>query len=116
MQILVHLLLLTETKLDPPRDEHSGPLMGSPQSPSKRGKRRSHENGEPELSRETLEEQLEMFMDRVAMWQLMGSLDEREGGGSHSAKSAVPTAKGKGKATDDRDWMQAFCEDIVEAL
>ncbi|KIP02449.1 hypothetical protein PHLGIDRAFT_37894 [Phlebiopsis gigantea 11061_1 CR5-6] len=77
---------------------------------------RMERRDEPDLSREAVEEQLEMFMDKVAMWQLMESLDEREGGGGRGAKSMAPSGKGKGKAVDDRDWQQAFCEDIVEAL
>jgi len=41
-------------------------------------------------------------MDKLAMWQLLGSID------SHGIN-----ASGDGKPKDDRDWMQIFCEDVV---
>ena len=53
---------------------------------------------------------LEMFMDKLAMWQLMGSLDDTR------RATANVSAKGNGKEPDDRDWMQIFCEDVVERL
>ncbi|KAF8186022.1 hypothetical protein BJ912DRAFT_972640 [Pholiota molesta] len=49
----------------------------------------------------TTEEHLEAFMDKLSMWQLVGSLDR-----------AKPTTSQK--KTDERDWTQAFLEDIVE--
>lgn len=114
MQILVHFLLLTAPT--PPESEQAPDVTDankSPQSPSKKRKRNSTGDGEHLMSRETLEEQLEMLMDKLAMWQLMGSLDERGRGGGGT--SAGISAKGKRKEADDRDWMQIFCEDVVEA-
>ncbi|KAJ7302962.1 hypothetical protein DFH08DRAFT_904435 [Mycena albidolilacea] len=46
----------------------------------------------------SLEDRLEAFMDKLSMWQLVNTLDE---GMLHRNKA-------------DRDWMQVFCEDIVE--
>jgi hypothetical protein len=45
----------------------------------------------------TLEDRLEAFMDKLSMWQLVSTLDE-----------------GLLHRKDDRDWMQVFCEDVVE--
>ena len=45
-------------------------------------------------------------MDKLSMWQLMATLDEQA--------AERKWAKGKQKAADERDWMQAFCEDVVE--
>lgn len=45
----------------------------------------------------SLEDRLEAFMDKLSMWQLINTLDE-----------GLLHRKG------DRDWMQIFCEDVVE--
>lgn len=42
---------------------------------------------------------LEAFMDKLSTWQLVGELED------------VPD-----KRKEDRDWMQRFCEDVVEPL
>lgn len=49
----------------------------------------------------SIEDQLEAFMDKLAMWQLIGGIDESNGG----------SASTKG---DERDWTQIFVEDVVE--
>ena len=41
-------------------------------------------------------------MDKLAMWQLLSSIDDH---GINTSSS--------GKSKDDRDWMQIFCEDVV---
>ena len=41
-------------------------------------------------------------MDKLAMWQLLRSIDD------HGI-----AASGSRKSKDDRDWMQIFCEDVV---
>jgi len=41
-------------------------------------------------------------MDKLAMWQLLRSIDD------HGLSTSS-----NGKSKDDRDWMQAFCEDVV---
>ncbi|KAJ7147622.1 hypothetical protein C8R43DRAFT_856154, partial [Mycena crocata] len=45
----------------------------------------------------SLEDRLEAYMDKLSMWQLVTTLDE-----------------GLLRRKDDRDWMQVFCEDVVE--
>ncbi|KAJ7618982.1 hypothetical protein DFH06DRAFT_1362186 [Mycena polygramma] len=45
----------------------------------------------------TLEDRLENFMDKLSMWQLVNHLDE-----------------GLLHRNGERDWMQVFCEDVVE--
>ncbi|KAJ7173477.1 hypothetical protein C8R46DRAFT_1082932 [Mycena filopes] len=60
-------------------------------SPSK--KRRKI--GEPPAP--SLEDRLEAFMDKLSMWQLVSTLDT-----------------GLLHRKDERDWMQVFCEEIVE--
>ncbi|KAF8578202.1 hypothetical protein K439DRAFT_1362758 [Ramaria rubella] len=54
-----------------------------------------------------MEDRLEFFMDKLSLWQLVASLNTT--GSSHQAPSQ-PTEK------DQRDWMQTFCEDVVEPL
>ena len=41
-------------------------------------------------------------MDKLAMWQLLGSID---GHGINTSSN--------GELKSDRDWMQIFCEDVV---
>lgn len=41
-------------------------------------------------------------MDKLAMWQLLRSIDD------HGINV--------GKLKDDRDWMQVFCEDVVQEM
>jgi hypothetical protein len=53
------------------------------------------------------EERLESFMDKLSTWQLLGTLDIPISAGS------VPGAM-KSSLKDERDWMQVFCEDLVE--
>ena len=42
-------------------------------------------------------------MDKLAMWQLLRSIDDH---GIYASND--------GKSKDDRDWMQIFCEDVVQ--
>ncbi|KAJ6621451.1 hypothetical protein B0H10DRAFT_987545 [Mycena sp. CBHHK59/15] len=82
IQILLYLLKLSLPGPAPPPEVSS---------PNKRRKL-----GDP--SPPTLEDRLESFMDKLSMWQLVGTLEE---GLLHRNKG-------------DRDWMQSFCEDVVE--
>ena len=59
----------------------------------------------------SLEERLENYMDKLATWQLMKDVDALPG-----RDGPMNVAVGKGKSKDDRDWMQVFCEDVVEPL
>ena len=88
-------------------------LSPSKQKPKKR-KRRERE-AQPEQLPPPLEERLESYMDKMATWQLMqtvdSSLDRTQGTRPSNGKG-----KEKEKEQDGRDWMQAFCEDVVEPL
>jgi hypothetical protein len=53
-----------------------------------------------------LEDRLEFFMDKLCLWQLLGSITPSES--SHVASHSA--------AKDQRDWMQVFCEDVIEPL
>jgi len=75
-------------------------LPGPPEeaSPKKRKRKERREPTTPSLS---LENNLEAFMDKLSMWQLMASLEDK-------AKLAT-TASNK----DDLDWMQLFFAECV---
>ncbi|KAF8211103.1 hypothetical protein K438DRAFT_1710548 [Mycena galopus ATCC 62051] len=70
-----------------------GPNPPPPAASSPSKKRRKI--GEPLAP--SLEDRLEAFMDKLSMWQLVNTLDE-----------------GLLHRNGDRDWMQVFCEDVVE--
>ncbi|KAI0700226.1 DNA replication regulator SLD3-domain-containing protein [Cerioporus squamosus] len=117
IQILLHLLLLSlpgERAAAPALAEADSLPLPPSLSPSK-PKRRKRKERERERAEEPplppLEERLESYMDKMAMWQLMQSVDS-----SLDRGQATNGSKGKEKATDGRDWMQAFCEDVVEPL
>ncbi|KAL1683128.1 hypothetical protein EV122DRAFT_202084 [Schizophyllum commune] len=67
---------------------------------------------------------LEAFMDKLSMWQLVRGLedDRRSEGASMPAGLRAKASKGgvagngKARQDDERDWMQVFCEDVVEPL
>ena len=54
----------------------------------------------------TLEDRVELFMDKLCVWQILASIPTPE-----SSHTVLHTT-----ATDQRDWMQVFCEDVVEPL
>ncbi|KAF7309434.1 hypothetical protein MIND_00314200 [Mycena indigotica] len=87
IQILLHLFKLSLSGPSPPPDMS--------QSPRKK-RRKIGEREPPPLS---LEDRLEAFMDKLSMWQLMGTLD---------------TGLRQRHDTQDRDWMQTFCVEVVE--
>ncbi|KAF8649368.1 hypothetical protein AX16_005810 [Volvariella volvacea WC 439] len=70
------------------------PVPDAP-SPKKRKRVPRQHQQDPE---NPIEDHLEAFMDKLSMWQLLGKLD----------------AMASNASKDDRDWMQVFCEDIVE--
>lgn len=89
IQIILYLLKLS---LPGPAPPPPAPL----ESPKKRKRSVRPQPAVPVL---TLEDHLEVFMDKLSMWQLVASLD----------------LSGKLRDTkDERDWMQIFCEDIIE--
>ena len=55
----------------------------------------------------TAEDRLESFMDKLSTWQLLDTLSTIV-----PDRSTLRTSSGPVK--DDRDWMQVFCEDLVE--
>ncbi|KAK7031697.1 hypothetical protein R3P38DRAFT_2925198 [Favolaschia claudopus] len=70
-----------------------GPLP--PPDPSSSPAKKRRKIGE--IPAPSLEDKLEAFMDKLSMWQLVSTLDE-----------------GLLHRNTERDWMQVFCEDIVE--
>ena len=89
IQIILYLLKLS---LPGPAPPPPAPL----ESPKKRKRSVRPQPAVPVL---TLEDHLEVFMDKLSMWQLVATLD----------------LSGKLRDTkDERDWMQIFCEDIIE--
>ena len=74
-------------------------MAQSPDGASASPKKRKQRNQSSVLS---LEDKLESLMDKLAMWQLLRSIDD------HGINSSS-----NGKPKDDRDWMQIFCEDVV---
>ncbi|KAI0684295.1 hypothetical protein BC835DRAFT_1293230, partial [Cytidiella melzeri] len=117
IQLPLYLLLLTLP--DIPRDEpesRSTEVMVPSPSPCKRVRASFPTKGS--LSASILEQHPELLMDRLAMWQLMSSVDINAGGDvtvrhTHRLQTAY---KGRHRTVDDRDWMQILCEDIVETL
>jgi hypothetical protein len=93
VQILLHLLKLSLPGPAPPPCPIA-PLDPPGSSPRKRRRRAK----EPQALIPSVEDRLETFMDKLSMWQLISRLDRRDGDDSK----------------DSRDWMQSFCEDVVE--
>lgn len=92
MQIILYLLKLS---LPGPTPPPLAPL----ESPKKRKRSVRPEPAVPTLR---LEDHLEVFMDKLSMWQLVAGLDV-----PGKIRSAADTK-------DERDWMQIFCEDVIE--
>jgi len=93
IQILLHFLKLSLPGPIPP----ATPDLASPKKP-KRSSR-----SEPKAVIPSTEDCLESFMDKLSMWQLMNGLDP-----------ALRRPAVKNGQLDERDWMQVFCEDLVE--
>ncbi|KIY44978.1 hypothetical protein FISHEDRAFT_77009 [Fistulina hepatica ATCC 64428] len=64
------------------------------------------------------EECLEIFMDKLCTWQLMAEMSQGLPGtlGEGAGAGTKNSGKHKDKIKDNRDWMQIFCEDVVEPL
>ena len=67
-------------------------LPAPPQTDKERRKRKRSFSTEV-----TTEEYLEQFMDRLSMWQLLETVQST-----------------KSDKAEERDWMQSFCEELVE--
>jgi hypothetical protein len=92
IQILLYLLKLS--------------LPGPPPPPPGSSKKRKRPR-EPATPSTTIEDELEAFMDKLSMWQLIGNLDVI---GMPEAKIPLPNLISK----ENRDWIQIFAEDVVE--
>jgi hypothetical protein len=92
IQILLHLMKLS---LPPASQLPSSPKKSSPS-------KRKVGAAPPERAAPSTEDRLESLMDRLSRWQLMSNID--------STTPKGPSSVG----TDDRDWTQRFCEDVVE--
>lgn len=79
----------------------STPLMTTEVASPKKRSKRSYK--EPKFVIPTPEDCLESFMDKLSVWQLMEKLDSASG---HPDTN--------NRHSDERDWMQVFCEDVVE--
>ena len=89
IQILLYLLKLS--------------LPGPPPPPPGSTKKRKRSR-EPPTPSTTIEDELEAFMDKLSVWQLIGNLDVP------GSKISSPNLASKG----NRDWIQIFAEDVVE--
>lgn len=69
-------------------------------------RKRSSRKKEKKAAPLPLEDRLENLMDKLAMWQLFSTVSEQP--------QFVSNGKGKDRVRDDRDWMQRFCEDVVQ--
>ena len=92
IQILLYLLKLS--------------LPGPPPPPPGTFKKRKRSR-EPREPSTTTEDELEAFMDKLSMWQLIGNLDVVGMPGTKISSSNL-TSK------ENRDWIQVFSEDVVE--
>lgn len=105
IQILLHFLVLSLPGAPPLTTEEPRPELPTHLSPSKKKRRRSRKEATPPPPL-SLEAYLELFMDKFSMWQLVATVNGQD--------TERKRAKGKQKAVDERDWMQVFCEDVVE--
>jgi hypothetical protein len=71
---------------------------------SPRIKRRLPDLTTQKVEAQSTRDRLESFMDKLSMWQLMHGLEV----GLNSPKAQNKVKK------DERDWMQIFCEELVE--
>ncbi|KAJ3830319.1 hypothetical protein F5878DRAFT_523485 [Lentinula raphanica] len=96
IQILLHLLILSLPGPPPPPPQPESPELSSVKR-RKRPRKKAARIPTPE-------DRLEAFMDKLSMWQLMGDLDMDE------------RVRATSKANNELDWIQLFCQDIVEPL
>ncbi|KAH8827309.1 hypothetical protein DL96DRAFT_1681104 [Flagelloscypha sp. PMI_526] len=79
-----------------------GPKPIPPASPSKK---RTKAGDRPAPPAPSTEARLEALMDKLSMWQLVGNIQP------DLSYTSTHTISGK---RDERDWMQKFCENVVE--
>jgi len=107
IQILLYFLKLSLpgpcTPLPPVEVPHAGSVSFI--SPVKRSRLRKRKKEAPNTIIPSPVERLESFMDKLSMWQLVSSTDT----------SRTETIQRTGHK-NERDWMQEFCEEVVEPL
>ncbi|KAF9031873.1 hypothetical protein BDZ89DRAFT_1131695 [Hymenopellis radicata] len=89
VQLLLHMIILT--------------LPGLPETSSPKKRKRSSKNdatNQDKLSKETVEDRIEVYMDKLSTWQLVKDLEEMS---SHTNKNE-----------DEHDWVQKFLSQVVE--
>ncbi|KAG2135199.1 uncharacterized protein EDB93DRAFT_1242585 [Suillus bovinus] len=72
-------------------------------SPAKPSRSRKKKKEKAKLIVPSSIERLESFMDKLSMWQLVSLMD--------TSRNEITT-----RNKNERDWMQKFCEDVVEPL
>lgn len=88
-----------------------------PLSQSPRKRKRKTPPPDNMFSNDEVEDRLEAFTDKLCMWQLTNALDDIVASNTSTSKQAMTaSSKGKQKAVDERDWMQIFCEDVIEPV
>ncbi|KAK1232095.1 hypothetical protein PQX77_004753 [Marasmius sp. AFHP31] len=92
IQIILHFLLLSLPGPSPP------PPPPPPELSSVKRRKQLRKKPAPTPS---TEDRLESFMDKLSTWQLMVDL------------SSSPS-KNKKRNEDDLDWMQSFCQNVIE--
>ncbi|EGO02206.1 hypothetical protein SERLA73DRAFT_166687 [Serpula lacrymans var. lacrymans S7.3] len=100
LQILLYLL-----KLSLPGPSIPLPPVTIHPAPTTSPKKSKHTRVKAKVITPTVEERLESFMDKLSMWQLVDSV---------SLNEQAQSTRIQQNPTDAYDWMQLFCQDIVE--
>jgi hypothetical protein len=79
-------------------------LPGPPPPPPPGSSKKRKRSRVPPTPSTTIEDELEAFMDKLSVWQLIGNLDVP------GSKISTPNPTSK----ENRDWIQIFAEDVVE--
>lgn len=107
IQILLYFLKLSLpgpcTPLPPVEVPHAGSVSFI--SPVKESRLRKRKKEAPNTIIPSPDERLESFMDKLSMWQLVSLTDT-------SRTEIIPRTAHKNEC----DWMQKFCEEVVEPL
>ncbi|KAK7679006.1 hypothetical protein QCA50_017950 [Cerrena zonata] len=115
IQIILHFLVLTRP--EPPMDQRDPSPDPLPPSQSPRKRKRKAPPSDTLLPNSEIEDQLEAFMDKLCMWQLTSALDNITTGKTPGTNGKPgTTTQGNQKTSDERDWMQKFCEDVIEPI
>lgn len=111
IQILLYLL-----KISLPGPCPTPSFTASPEEPTASpSKKRKRPRQERKTSVELLEEQLELYIDKLSTWQLMDSINPQHARDLSFMDIAI-AVDSKGKPKDDRHWTVAFSQEIVDIL